>query len=689
MNKIETLLELLEAYIVEIPIVQRDYAQGRNDDHATLVRSNLLFDMKKAIEGQTPPLDLNFVYGKEVKGKFIPLDGQQRLTTLFLLHLFAFRNDEAYSSTLHKFTYETRKSSRKFFDALIDHRKEVLSGKDKVSLDIIDATWFLTEWKHDPTVQSALTVLDDIANIFSNVNNLSERLVEKNDKPLIFQFLEMNDLGMEDSLYIKLNARGKPLTSFENFKARLFAQLSRINKNYSKDFEVHFDGKWTDLFWKKFTNSYDASFLNFFQVLFTNSGIGDLTPNDWANRFEFEKLDEKMFMHIQDILNAIDSNYPKIGELIFAGVSKDSTYYDRLLFHAVTEYIKASKGIIDESFNAWIRVTSNLIINSTIDNPQANVAAIKGLTRLSEYSSDIISYLANGGEISGFAREQGEEEINKAKIISANPNFAASIYAAENNNYFTGKVKAALNFAYKEGNFDKDCFNTYWNKIISLFDDNGIKYDHLVRQALLTYSDYTIRVGSYNTLCVNDRREAGSTPSIKRLFSDYPNKIQGLLDALDTQADIETQLKEIVSASKVEQNDWRYCFIKYPQIFSYMSVSHLRISKRDERILVIQKKSTSGYNIDLYLTALSIALNAKGVENQQRAEEQGAKAKIFLDLMKDGKEVYQIEYVSGKFILKSKTKYKLNNKDNESSSIEFSGITMIDDAVDSIVSLLS
>lgn len=46
---INTLFKLLDKYKVEIPIVQRDYAQGRPDDHAKLVRRNLLEDMKSAI----------------------------------------------------------------------------------------------------------------------------------------------------------------------------------------------------------------------------------------------------------------------------------------------------------------------------------------------------------------------------------------------------------------------------------------------------------------------------------------------------------------------------------------------------------------------------------------------------------------------------------------------------------------
>lgn len=124
-------------------------------------------------------------------------------------------------------------------------------------------------------------------------------MTQKDNKPLVFHFLKMDDLGMEDSLYIKLNARGKTLTTFENFKARLFARLSDINKERSNDFELLFDGEWTDFFWKEFKNNFDEGFLNFFQVLFSNNNIITTTIfKNWANKFEFENLEEETFANV-------------------------------------------------------------------------------------------------------------------------------------------------------------------------------------------------------------------------------------------------------------------------------------------------------------------------------------------------------------------------------------------------------
>lgn len=650
MAKIQTLTELLKEYVVEIPIVQRDYAQGRIDAHATLVRSNLLSDMKDAIVGKTLTLDLNFVYGKEVKGKFIPLDGQQRLTTLFLLHLFAFRNDESFSDILHKFTYETRKSSRDFIEALINNRREALSSKYKVSPIIIDSEWFITEWENDPTVQSSLVVLDEIVRIFSDVDNLSERLTQKDNKPLVFQFLKMDDLGMEDSLYIKLNARGKPLTAFENFKARLFARLSDINKERSNDFELLFDGEWTDFFWKEFKNNFDEGFLNFFQVLFSNNNIITTTIfNNWANRFEFENLEEEMFVNIYDILNAVrNENYPELRKLIVAGVKKSSNYSDRLLFHAVTQYIKVSKGKIDESFESWIRVASNLILNSQIDDTRTNTAAINGLNELSVHCYDIIGYLATGGKINGFSREQAKEEIDKAKIIYSSPEYGQSIFKAEENSYFTGTIRSALNFSYKNEEFDEESFNVYWNKISGLFEGKQSKYGNLLRQALLCFEDYTLSIGKFNTLCIDDPKEGSSTYSLKKLFSDEPVKVKQFLDSLSLNKDFKEQMLEIVSLSSIEENDWRYCLINYPELFSEMSKNHLRLyfsKSPKERVLLVSNKWTNGYNLDLYLSTLSIELRNKGIQTTTW-HEIGTDGDIWLEI-----NGVKIRYESGTFII--------------------------------------
>ena len=77
---------------IAIPLIQRDYAQGRIDNDVNRVRSRFLDSLYKAITEE--PITLDFVYGDiDEKGTMTPLDGQQRLTTLFLLHWYAAKKE--------------------------------------------------------------------------------------------------------------------------------------------------------------------------------------------------------------------------------------------------------------------------------------------------------------------------------------------------------------------------------------------------------------------------------------------------------------------------------------------------------------------------------------------------------------------------------------------------------------------
>ena len=76
-----------------IPIIQRDYAQGRKGSDVTRVRERFLESLYKAVTEKTITLD--FVYGDiDENGNMTPLDGQQRLTTLFLLHWYAAKKEK-------------------------------------------------------------------------------------------------------------------------------------------------------------------------------------------------------------------------------------------------------------------------------------------------------------------------------------------------------------------------------------------------------------------------------------------------------------------------------------------------------------------------------------------------------------------------------------------------------------------
>ena len=82
-GKITTFWNLIESHNIEIPIIQRDYAQGRIDKNE--IRSNFLNALFNSLSN-SKSIRLDFIYGSIVNDSFQPLDGQQRLT-LFIYYI--------------------------------------------------------------------------------------------------------------------------------------------------------------------------------------------------------------------------------------------------------------------------------------------------------------------------------------------------------------------------------------------------------------------------------------------------------------------------------------------------------------------------------------------------------------------------------------------------------------------------
>ena len=168
-------LQLIDRYKILIPVIQRDYAQGRQTEDIIKIREDFVHDLLCFIIDNKQPHYVDFVYGtvkyeKEHIDAFIPLDGQQRLTTLFLLHLYIAEISGNYQSfydkTINRFEYSTRKSSTEFCMGIISHDVcvDLLAKREdepnvKLSAVIENQGWFFSAWKQDPTIQSMLRML--------------------------------------------------------------------------------------------------------------------------------------------------------------------------------------------------------------------------------------------------------------------------------------------------------------------------------------------------------------------------------------------------------------------------------------------------------------------------------------------------------------------------------------------------
>ena len=375
-------LQLIDKCHIVIPVIQRDYAQGRTDDeHVTEVRKNFVKNLISYLrDTEISSHDLDFIYGTVNEtsnhwSEFIPLDGQQRLTTLFLLHWFLagrggkfddFAAKMKVGANGYKFAYKTRNSSKMFCEKLLSKFEiktdkgieetdifqelgKIESGKDPqtsfISETIQNQGWFFQAWLNDPTVAGMLVMLTEIDKQFKIIsgvfswNEAYKRLFENEIPPITFQLLPLNGYDRTDDLYIKLNARGIHLSDFENFKARIedLMEMDGMDGTYVADFKQKIDVKWAEYLWQyrgggdNTDTIMENLFRNFIALSYrtnTNNpaGLKDrmdylLEQNKKKLRFTFSRYCELEVMHRRDEDKDIDSSRKEFEKKMIESVS--------------------------------------------------------------------------------------------------------------------------------------------------------------------------------------------------------------------------------------------------------------------------------------------------------------------------------------------------------------------------------
>jgi len=529
-GQITNFWKLLKKYKIEIPIIQRDYAQGRKDKRE--IRNNFLNALVQSLKTNTS-IKLDFIYGSMENNISQPLDGQQRLTTLFLLHWYAATKSQLLNAdnikTFKNFTYETRISSREFCDTLVSNSVNI-TKTTKLSSQIIDSAWFFLSWKKDPTIDAMLRTLDDIHSYFFDIDNLWDKLTE-NDGLISFYHIELEDIGLTDDLYIKMNARGKLLSSFENFKASFQKLINEQewdkNKNFIDVFAFKIDTKWTDLFWKhRKNNQIDEAFIRFIstivmckqsinkspsrlEIISTLQDQPSLVRPDNFNKDDFIYLCEcfdiycKVFDDNLDIKVNFSLFQHKSQDNIFSSIvyeGQGASYTQKVLFYAQTEYLRNVDEFNKDSFLDWMRVVRNIIARgdvakngnrpTIIRSPQTFDGVINLIHELSSGCADIYTYLNTNLIKSSFSKEQIEEEKLKAQLIASNSDNKSIIFKTEETNLLQGKISFALYcIDYKKGTpLDIDKLTKVQEVLVKYFNqDENMSSD--LRRALLTIDD--------------------------------------------------------------------------------------------------------------------------------------------------------------------------------------------------------
>ncbi|BDZ61086.1 hypothetical protein Lsed01_00387 [Demequina sediminis] len=632
---------------IEIPLIQRDYAQGREGVAVRDIRDGFLEVLANAVECGVP-VSLDFIYGDFADGVFRPLDGQQRLTTLFLIHWYAAcRTGELeHRGTWANFNYATRPSARTFCERLTD--PTAMASGEPSSRWLMDQPWFAFDWRHDPTIKAMLVMIDAIAERFDAIDPhlIWERLTREDGPVVSFHTLQINEARQGDDLYIKMNSRGKPLTPFENFKARFEGTIAHTGER-AKEFARKVDVDWSDMLWphRGDDDIVDDEFMRYLGFLIEvcewRDGTvtsGPLGPRAYALfgpeaprwethlTFVFDAFDTWLGAEIPDYFGEVfttaaaapsnDQTEPTAIPLFGRGAQSDlftaccRDYGE--LWHSKARAFSLQQGIL------LYAVLMHRIGHT--DEPMARLRALRNIVewsgdeiRLADMPAilnDVDRLMIDGDlqSISTLNQAQVADEIAKAEFLASNPHLEGVIHRLEDHDMLRGALTSFdlddARLAARAAAFD------------AVFSHEGHWAD--ASAALLTFGEYQ-RTVPRSTKSLFGTAAMGQTQFWRDLLAGgqrdrIASTRDALMQLLDAVAESDVAptvtMRDIRAAWLADREearcfDWRYYFARYPSMRSGDSGIYVRHSEDiGYNVRMLIKTQLNSWYRDPYLLTL-------------------------------------------------------------------------------------
>lgn len=713
MNAQLSFLKLIEKFKVQIPILQRDYVQGRSTPTVEDIRSNFVNDLVEHIvipTEKTLPLDFIYGYAEEEQGKydrevtknnienilktiqdfsssnsfnvdfaiqdkksiakdlFIPLDGQQRLTTLFLLHFYVALKAAPEKLVLlkGKLTYKTRKSSQDFCEQLLDNVQQ-LDLKVEINEAIKDAKWFLVDWKKDPTVDGMLTMLQAIENKFNSLSDLAEKLKTAVSQlfiapKIVFDFLDMNEQSISNEIYLKMNSTGKALSDYDNFKAWFVPKVAElINNNPSlkyfqcfEDWQNKLDQDWYNIFWSADPKAADERMFSFIKWILSFSEIIDETYDSKDNKIKenvehsrsnkytplrsFEKLIISRNIHLLfHTLDCIAENKNSLLELIdsvwmetfstgnnfkkeLVTNSTNLSLLHQTFFYTTLLLIRQLDDKEEQNFKVLLKNWRNIIYNTRIDDFPRFVEAIRSLNRFFEKANN---WTLKGHKIEFFDSEQVKEEHEKLDL--RNTTQCDELFEkAENHHYLYGQIGFLIRWSNDENmTFQIDRFRELFFKFSILFSKENLQDEcFIIQRTLLSFNDSWMQDKGSNrfSFCKSTYNSARERDENWRyVFKKEDSEILTLIEQSSCERE---ELDQIIENEKVNINNWRRFFLERPHLIAYCGEKLINRVSEGRFLRLLGKKKLSGYHQELRTWVLFEDLKNEFSLNEQQIKYQ-------------------------------------------------------------------
>lgn len=614
-----------------IPDLQRDYCWGNphsKDSEESLVDSFLESIIKVFKHESNKDITMGLIYGyyDNLKTYHLQLcDGQQRLTTLFLIMGVINRySDNRYRELLisdfelHEddkephLLYGIRESSLYFLSDLTTYY--FLDSKISYN-DIQSQYWFLNSYNQDPTIQCILRALETITIRLKDFDDI-EAFGDFLQKHLKFLFYDLTNRQNGEETFVVINTTGEPLSANQNLKPRIILKnpgYKRIIDDTNGTKTEHNTAQdWEEMetwFWKhRRKNDIDTSTEGMVAFLHCVRVLESQTEADWHHTIDIS--DEKFPITISMcVIWDWFCAYKRIYELDYSRLSIPKIEYPERQSHFTQKdlysilptmmFCRKFKDVMDEDIQRTYHLFYNMgryrEVTRSSQKDAIRVPAFRACQWIKELpSKDIMSFL----DVTSFDVNEERTKLlflNEYKDDEFRRKHIEELFAsAESLNIYDGEISTLVKWTessladmgdsdemFNKADFLFEKLEYYYGKIKYLWGDP--KKLNKLRRALLAFgvSDYPMPTNTANwTLCSNTEW--------RELFEIQGEQIVSFINC--------TSLDEIIKNHKDKESPY-YPLIHNESYLEFSRDNKIRIHPQGVIELLAKTRASANFRI--------------------------------------------------------------------------------------------
>jgi uncharacterized protein with ParB-like and HNH nuclease domain len=490
-----------------VPEIQRDYVWSE------LEIRGLLDSIKDGFFNNENPY-IGFLYAhtnKDCPYKYFLIDGQQRLTTVFLLLIALYHKinkdfpEHLVKVDKLKLDYKVRQATHDFLYHFIGFLNTV-RGKDKfIYEEIYQQIWYHVDYKNDISItnliQNFILIYDWLTTY--DINQLKP-LLEFVEKKIQLSYFRVDEERQGEDLYIYMNARGRHLVENETLKAKFLSKIEDAQKkeHWGKIWET-----WQDFFWvNKQPDDVDSDrgFMDFLRIVQIISMCKKDYSSDEKNGFIIEN--QGMDFDLLPDLNKIEKYFyafkyiienKKISALIDNAyvLNKDKKLVDYFKLLPLINVISSVSILNEDSIYRFSRFFYNIARKDNVYKDIRNqlMSALKLIDAYTENNKenydicDLIDYRK------GKTILLDDEECVKLYLYSNPPqqtnreNLEELFWKMEDHPILNGNISFLLFEYFKDEVIDLDGLIKSWEAFSKLFGNKSNNKN--ISKALIYYGN--------------------------------------------------------------------------------------------------------------------------------------------------------------------------------------------------------